>query len=65
MRPTFLNFRSPKEVTPDFYCPRVTNDGKTLLEYNYYSKKSVSPSRHQYEGSFSTLNNGNNNYTTV
>ena len=35
MRPTFLNFRSPKDLTPDFYCPKVTNDGKQLLEHSY------------------------------
>jgi hypothetical protein len=35
MRPTFLNFRSPKDLTPDFYCPKVTNDGKPLLESSY------------------------------
>ena len=35
MRPTFLNFRSPKDITPDFYCPRVTIDGNKLLEHSY------------------------------
>lgn len=35
MRPTFLNFRSPKDLTPDFYCPKVTNDGGQLLEHSY------------------------------
>jgi hypothetical protein len=36
MRPTFLNFRSPKDLTPDFYCPRVTNEGKSFLEFSYH-----------------------------
>jgi hypothetical protein len=35
MRPTFLNFRSPKDLTPDFYCPKVTTDGTKLLEHSY------------------------------
>ena len=35
MRPTFLNFRSPKDMTPDFYCPKVTTDGTKLLEHSY------------------------------
>ena len=35
MRPTFLNFRSPKDLTPDFYCPKVTNDGGQLLERTF------------------------------
>ena len=58
MRPTFLNFRSPKELTPDFYCPRVTNDGKALLESYYRShigKKSISPNK--YDASLSSLQN--------
>lgn len=30
MRPTDLSFRSPKERTPDSYCPQVTSDGRVL-----------------------------------
>lgn len=30
MRPTMLMFRSPKERTPEFYAPRITNDGHLL-----------------------------------
>jgi hypothetical protein len=30
MRPTDLQFRSPKEKTPDAYFPRVTHDGRKL-----------------------------------
>ena len=30
MRATDLGFRSPKERTPDSYCPQVTNDGRYL-----------------------------------
>ncbi|CDW79336.1 UNKNOWN [Stylonychia lemnae] len=41
MRPTLLMFRSPKEHTPDFYQSRVTNNGRTLLDYGlqFYDKK--------------------------
>ena len=30
MRPTMLMFRSPKERTPEFYAPKVLNDGSIL-----------------------------------
>lgn len=30
MRPTFLQFRSPKEKTPDFYDIRVSSNGSAL-----------------------------------
>lgn len=30
MRPTLLDFRSPKERTPDFYNPDVTYDGRKI-----------------------------------
>jgi hypothetical protein len=42
MRPTFLNFRSPKEITPDFYNPMVTNDGRAFSTYNKEMKEITS-----------------------
>ena len=34
MRPTLLDFRSPKERTPAPYKPMVTRDGSTLSSSN-------------------------------
>lgn len=38
MRPTLLNFRSPKERTPDCYNPSVTSDGRRI---SYSPERSV------------------------
>ena len=35
MRPTLLNFRSPKEKTPDYYDVHTTHQGEKL---NFRSK---------------------------
>ena len=40
MRPTDLQFRSPKEKTPDPYTCRVTNSGKLLFNYKSPPKSS-------------------------
>ncbi|TNV80373.1 hypothetical protein FGO68_gene10274 [Halteria grandinella] len=40
-RPTELQFRSPKQKTPDFYLSSVTTDGSRLLESR--SKNSLKP----------------------
>ena len=42
MRPTFLQFRSPKEKTPDPYHPTITYNGKSL---EYVKAKSPSFSK--------------------
>ena len=51
MRPTCLEFRSPKEKTPDFYSPKVNCVGKSLGFVNGSGSKTFSQSRRfqQYE----------------
>ena len=45
MRPTLLNFRSPKEKTPEFYQVQMTNTGEHLnfRSTSINKKKSIMP----------------------
>ena len=45
MRPTDLNFRSPKEKTPDARYPVVTFDGRSLAYASFSTKGSFSQSK--------------------
>lgn len=51
MRPTYLEFRSPKEKTPDFYSPKVTCVGKSLGFVDGSGSKTFTQSKRfqQYE----------------
>jgi hypothetical protein len=52
MRPTMLMFRSPKERTPEYYVPQMTNDGNNL-SFGSLSKRIKKSSRVRVSTSFS------------
>jgi len=43
MRPTQLNFRSPKEQTGEFLCPGITYTGANLQHVTFYRGKTTFP----------------------
>jgi hypothetical protein len=49
MRPTFLQFRSPKEQTGEFLNPTLTNDGKSLKPQSIDFSKSTFPKGQRWE----------------